>query len=480
MSREGVRQIGTAYVVSVTPDVCLTPMGATAVPVPYPIIGTFDNAALLAMSVRMCGRPTFTTSSQVTRVQGDEAGTAGGVMSGVNRSTCESVTASTTVRAEGNFILRDGDVLKMNNGNTLGKVVFMPGVGTTILGKATSPEERMLDRMMHPRSNGFNFIKDALEELASIPVAIYEDQRRFVKEQKEWARNPSEWLNRRLHRGFWSDVPNPYHLIKPWVDAANSDDPDAFGAKLLVQGGLVMLTDAALDRALGATAAVEDVEAAKPGATIPDAAPPGATDPGTPIPDRQSPGATDPGTTISHAEAADTIEMDDPAPTGKWEPPPEPNGAGNGLTVTGLPMPGPIVLIDLSDPILENAMKVKPVPGIRDIVVHADKDGFWELRNNQWVEIPASEIAARVRRQGPPPPGGYRLIACEAGADVSGPAQRLSNELGEKMWASDKKVYAPDGNIRSGTTSASNSGRFRQFGPDGESPFIPTPVVPDE
>jgi hypothetical protein len=132
MPPEGVRHTGTAYVVFLTPDVCLTPMGPNVVPVPYPIIGVFNNVALVAQSVRMCGRPTFTTASQVTRVQGDEAGPFG-VKSGTNRSICESVTASTTVRAEGNYILRDGDVMKMNNGNTLGKVVYMPGVGPMIV-----------------------------------------------------------------------------------------------------------------------------------------------------------------------------------------------------------------------------------------------------------------------------------------------------------------------------------------------------------
>jgi hypothetical protein len=123
-----------AMVVAVTPDVCLTPMGATPVPVPYPIVGWFSNAALLAMSVRMRGRPTFTTASQVTNVVGDEAGTAGGVKSGVNKSICESVTASTTVKAEGHRVLRHGDQMKMNQGNTIGTVVFMPGVGPMIVG----------------------------------------------------------------------------------------------------------------------------------------------------------------------------------------------------------------------------------------------------------------------------------------------------------------------------------------------------------
>ena len=62
MPREGVRQTGMAMVVAVTPDVCLTPMGATPVPVPYPIVGWFSNVAIVAQTVRMCGRPTFTTT----------------------------------------------------------------------------------------------------------------------------------------------------------------------------------------------------------------------------------------------------------------------------------------------------------------------------------------------------------------------------------------------------------------------------------
>src|SRR5205807_4017507 len=102
MKGEGARQTGMAMVVGVLPDVCLTPMGATPVPVPYPIVGWFSNCAIVAQTVRMCGQPTFTTASNVTNVVGDEAGTAGGVKSGVNKSICESVTASSTVKAEGN------------------------------------------------------------------------------------------------------------------------------------------------------------------------------------------------------------------------------------------------------------------------------------------------------------------------------------------------------------------------------------------
>src|SRR5437763_1855279 len=137
MSREGVRETGAAYVISVAHDICFTPMGGASVPIPYPIVGFFSNVAFVAQSVRMCGQPTFTTASQVTSVVGDEAGTDGGVLSGVNMSICESVTASSTVRAEGNRVLRHGDMMKMNKGNTVGMVVYMPGAAPMIVDKSS-------------------------------------------------------------------------------------------------------------------------------------------------------------------------------------------------------------------------------------------------------------------------------------------------------------------------------------------------------
>src|SRR5437660_1574308 len=162
MTAEGVRQTGVAHVVAVLPDVCLTPMGATPVPVPYLIVGFFSNVAFVAQSVRMCGRPTFTTASQVTNVIGDEAGTAGGVKSRVNMSICESVTASSTVRAEGNRVLRHGDQMKMNNGNTLGTVIFLPFLGPMIVGQPS--ENKSADtpwgRMTKNSDRSMDFIRD--------------------------------------------------------------------------------------------------------------------------------------------------------------------------------------------------------------------------------------------------------------------------------------------------------------------------------
>jgi hypothetical protein len=301
-----------AMVVAVTPDVCLTPMGATPVPVPYPIVGMFDNVAIVAMSVRMCGRPTFTTASQVTTVMGDEAGTAGGVMSGVNKSICESVTASSTVKAEGNRVLRHGDVMKMNNGNTLGTVVFMPGLGPAILG---APSELTPDTFYsrafpgRKQSSLLNFLKDVGGDLKNMAVGLA----RPVKYHPEfWDKITHESREEAVKDILRETQHNPFESLQAYYDALTSDDPDAFGALVLSQVGFGVVTDRVVgtfagveaDAAVDANAAAEtgrwdvsdrptQMTAAEP---EPAEAPPAATDPGEPLPSTERPTAEAAGT----------------------------------------------------------------------------------------------------------------------------------------------------------------------------------------
>jgi hypothetical protein len=437
---EGVRQIGTAYVVSVTPDVCLTPMGATAVPVPYPIIAKFDDAVLLAMSVRMCGRPTFTTSSQVSRVQGDEAGTGGGVKSGVNRSICESVTASTTVRAEGNFVLRDGDVLKMNNGNTLGRVVYKAGVGTEILGAPSPP---VLKEFWGPFLAGAwdtikNRVEDSLDWHNLIPgYGIYKLAKAL--------RHPGKFFG-----GIYDHYKKLYHEGGV-AEVSGSFAPDAVLAFLTEGESLTSLAD---DAAVDAENTAENI------------AQHAANDAEQTAENTAKDAAKD-------AEQTAAPPDEDAAKTTRWQRPVDLSAAADGLGVTGAPPR--IVLLDISDPAIERAMNVKPVPGLRDIDIHANSQGFGVKINDVWHKLSPREVADRVRKFGPPPPGGYRLIGCEAGFEAGGPAQQLANELGAPVWAPDKIVgNFEDGTLYSGTKAA-NSGRFRQFDPGGESPFIDSP-----
>jgi hypothetical protein len=66
------------------PDTCKTPTPAGTVPVPYPNIGQFANAQSSTCSgvVKINGMKAFNLKTKCPMSQGDEAGSAGGVVSG--------------------------------------------------------------------------------------------------------------------------------------------------------------------------------------------------------------------------------------------------------------------------------------------------------------------------------------------------------------------------------------------------------------
>jgi hypothetical protein len=135
MAERAVNASDEAIVISLAPDVCLTPSGSAKVPVPYTIQCRFNVAQRTASSVRCGSLPAFTLVGRLPRVVGDEPGIHGGVISGVNQGHCRPAEHSGTVRAEGAFIVRHGDLMLMNcNGpdgtaNTVGRVVYVGAIG---------------------------------------------------------------------------------------------------------------------------------------------------------------------------------------------------------------------------------------------------------------------------------------------------------------------------------------------------------------
>lgn len=127
---EGARKTGQAIVVCTTPDVCKTPMGNSTPPVPYQITANFSDSTSVSPNVRFGGDPAFILDqSIITRVTGDEPGTAGGVKSGTNVNIVEPVEASKNVKANKKRVVRHNDACRMNNGNTMGRVVYQSGGG---------------------------------------------------------------------------------------------------------------------------------------------------------------------------------------------------------------------------------------------------------------------------------------------------------------------------------------------------------------
>lgn len=74
-----LRKDSANYVVSKTPDVCLTPIGSSKVPVPYLSTGFFGNSVRTAKTVRVNGKEAFTTHSRIKSTVGTNPGVDKGV-----------------------------------------------------------------------------------------------------------------------------------------------------------------------------------------------------------------------------------------------------------------------------------------------------------------------------------------------------------------------------------------------------------------
>lgn len=111
------RQDGEWIVISLMPDVCRTPMGSSTPPVPYPVTTTLDGCLMTSSDVRANGDPVVRyNSSFIPTTKGDEAGTATGVVSGTVGGKCRPKGKSTSVRVNGEFVVRHDDEFWMNGG----------------------------------------------------------------------------------------------------------------------------------------------------------------------------------------------------------------------------------------------------------------------------------------------------------------------------------------------------------------------------
>lgn len=109
------------------PDVCKTPSPGGPVPIPYPVIVSMaSDLSGGSTTVKVDGgNSAAIKGSEFSRCSGDEAGTAGGVVSSTNMKEATWITYSFDVKIDGKNACRLTDKMKMNHGNT----VCMVGVG---------------------------------------------------------------------------------------------------------------------------------------------------------------------------------------------------------------------------------------------------------------------------------------------------------------------------------------------------------------
>jgi len=116
----GIAHKGSGGMSIVFPDVCNTPSPAGPIPIPYPNIAQASDTSGGPSTVKCDGKMPMVKGATYSKSSGDEAGTAGGLASGVNMKEAEFMLYSFDVKMDGKNACRLGDPLFHNKKNMLG------------------------------------------------------------------------------------------------------------------------------------------------------------------------------------------------------------------------------------------------------------------------------------------------------------------------------------------------------------------------
>jgi len=115
LAHKGSNGICTAMI----PDICKTPSPAGPIPIPYPNISMSSDLANGSTTVKADGEMIAVKDSEYSKSNGDEAGTAGGVVSGVNMKEAKWILYSMDVKIDGKNACRLMDKMTCNKQNTV-------------------------------------------------------------------------------------------------------------------------------------------------------------------------------------------------------------------------------------------------------------------------------------------------------------------------------------------------------------------------
>ncbi len=116
----GIVHGGSGGMSMVFPDVCKTPSPAGPIPIPYPNIGKSSDTSGGPKKVKIEGNMPMVKGSKYSMTTGDEAGSAGGVMSSSTKGEAEFMLYAFDVKFEGKNVCRLGDPLFHNKKNIMG------------------------------------------------------------------------------------------------------------------------------------------------------------------------------------------------------------------------------------------------------------------------------------------------------------------------------------------------------------------------
>ena|SRR6187455_25314 len=118
------------------PDVCKTPTPAGPVPIPYPNTAQLPMAVQTTVKVSVMNMPALVVTSKIPLSSGDEAGTAGGVVSGMFIGEVSFKKGSSKVMFEGKGVLHVSAVSGHNgsNANAPGGMIAAPSQTVVLVG----------------------------------------------------------------------------------------------------------------------------------------------------------------------------------------------------------------------------------------------------------------------------------------------------------------------------------------------------------
>lgn len=116
----GIAHKGSGGISIAFPDVCKTPTPAGPVPIPYPNIAMASDTSKGPKKVKTDKKMPMTKTAKYSKSSGDEAGTAGGVISSKNMGEAEFLLYSFDVKFEGKNVCRMGDMMWHNKKNIVG------------------------------------------------------------------------------------------------------------------------------------------------------------------------------------------------------------------------------------------------------------------------------------------------------------------------------------------------------------------------
>ena len=120
-NKQGITHKGSGAESISGPDVCLTPVGKSKVPIPYTNVARSSTLAGGSKSVFINGQSVAIAGSCYSSSTGDQAGSGKGLLSGTVGDKAVFINWSSDVRIEGRGVCRNGDLMVHNNGNTIGR-----------------------------------------------------------------------------------------------------------------------------------------------------------------------------------------------------------------------------------------------------------------------------------------------------------------------------------------------------------------------